>query len=65
MLKEEYHTFEYPTYLTDSTDKAEGVRNWYIKYCDGRYEGDKFVYTYIGIDYVVEFFETTFTIYVK
>ena len=64
-LKEEYHTFQYPTYLTDSTDKAEGVRNWYIKYCDGRYEGDKFVYTYIGIDYVVEFFETTFTIYVK
>ena len=64
-LKEDYHTFNYPNYLSSYEDKAQEVRNWYINYCDGRYEEDKFVYTYIGIDFVVEFYESTFTIYVK
>lgn len=64
-LKEDYHTFNYPKYLSESTDKAQGVRDWYIRYCNGRYEEDSFVFTYIGIDYIVEFTDTTFKITVK
>ncbi len=64
-LKEEYHTFVYPNYLKNSQDKIQAVKDWYIKYCDGREENGAFVYTYIGIDYRIEFYETHFKMYVK
>lgn len=64
-LKEEYHIFNYPNYLKDSTNKIEDTKDWYIKYCNGREENNQFIFTYIGIDYVVDFFDQTFSIYVK
>ena len=61
-----YHTFEYPPYLAFiETDKVTTVKEWYINYCSGREEDGKFLFTYLGIDYVVTFEETTFKIYVK
>ena len=64
-LKDEYHVFDYPNYLKDSTNKAQDIKDWYIKYCNGRVEDNKFIFTYIGIDYILECFDTNFTIYVK
>ena len=64
-LEEEYHVFNYPNYLKDSTNKELDIQNWYVKYCDGRTENDQFIFTYIGIDYVLKCFDNTFTIYVK
>ena len=64
-LEEEYHIYNYPNYLKDSTNKALDIQNWYIKYCNGRTENDQFVFTYIGIDYVLKCFDNTFSIYVK
>lgn len=64
-LEEEYHSFEYPHYLSSTEDKENGIKDWYIKYCNGRMENDVFVFTYLGIDYTVTFTTNHFIIYVK
>ena len=64
-LEEEYHTFNYPKHLNSSENRIQDIKDWYITYCDGREVDNLFVYTYLGIDFVVNFRETDFTIYVK
>lgn len=63
--EEDYHSFEYPSYLSSVEDKETAIKEWYIKYCNGRTEGEGFYFTYLGIDYVVTFTTNHFMIYVK
>lgn len=62
---ESYHTFDYPSSFLATENRQEKVKNWYIDYCNGRYEGNQFVFTYLGNDFVVNFGDLTFSIYVK
>ena len=62
---ESYHTFEYPSSFSATENRQNKVKEWYIDYCDGRYEGEQFVFTYLGNDFVVNFNDTNFTIYAK
>ena len=43
------------------TDLAN-IKNYYIERYNGRYEGEDFVYTYLGYDFKVEFYNTNFVI---
>ncbi len=63
-LDESYHTFEYPSAIAGSSNKQQEIENWYQTYCNGRYEGEQFVFEYLGIKYNVNFSEYDFTIYV-
>ena len=63
-LGDHYHTFDYPTALTNVQDKEQAIKDWYIKHCNGRLEGENFVFDYLGIKYVVFFTEANFKIYV-
>lgn len=64
-LEDKYHQFEYPNYLSESTDKVSDVKKWYIDYCNGYEEDGVFYFTYIGITYYVTFSDSYFSIYVK
>ena len=57
-----YHTFDYPLYLSGSENKEAQVKDWYIKYCDGKDIDGKFTFSYLGINYQVTFSETNFKI---
>lgn len=48
-----YYKFEYPAYLT--SNKPEGVKEWYKRYCEGYEENDKFYFTYLGNKFEVLF----------
>lgn len=63
-LEETYHTFDYPSAISSSTDKAKSIQDWYIKHCNGRFEENQFVFEYLGIKYNVTFTNTNFKIYV-
>lgn len=63
-LEETYHTFEYPSAISSSVDKAKSIQEWYTKHCNGRFEGEQFVFEYLGIKYNVSFSNTNFKIYV-
>ena len=61
-----YHTFEYPPYVSYlEQDAVTAVKDWYRNYCNGHDEDSNFVFTYLGIDFVVTFGDQSFTIYVK
>ena len=60
-----YHTFDYPKYLANATDKIQEVKNWYIKYCQATEENGEFLFQYLGNTFVVTFASTNFSIYVK
>ena len=62
-LDDKYHQFAYPNYLQNQ-DKIQGVKEWYLNYCDGVDYGDYLVFTYIGINYKVTFNTDYFSIYV-
>ena len=63
--EESYHSFSYPSSFSATENRQNKVKEWYINYCNGRYEGEQFVFTYLGNDFVVNFRDTDFTIYVK
>lgn len=48
-----YYKFEYPAYLT--SNKQEGVKDWYERYCEGYTEEDRFYFTYLGNKFEVLF----------
>ncbi len=48
-----YYKFEYPAYLT--SNKQEGVMDWYERYCEGYTEDGKFYFTYLGNKFEVLF----------
>ena len=56
-LKDNYNKFAYPEYLKDYTDeeKAVKVQEWYETYCNGHFEGDEFIITYLGAKFKVYF----------
>ena len=59
-LEETYHTFDYPSAISSSTDKAKSIQDWYIKYCSGKYENyteeeQIFVIEYAGARFKVDF----------
>lgn len=62
-LDDKYHQFAYPDYLKDQ-DQVQGVKDWYITYCQGKDLGDTLTFTYIGINYKVTFNSDYFSIYV-
>ena len=35
--------------------KENRIKNWYIEHTNGRMEDDKFVITYLGNDFIIEF----------
>lgn len=58
----EYYEFNYPNILTGLTDeeKEKSVKDWYIKYCSGKYENytdeeQIFVIEYAGARFKVDF----------
>ncbi len=63
-LQDNYHTFEYPSAISNVEDKAKAIQEWYSQYCNGRFENDQFVFEYLGIKYNVNFTSTNFKIYV-
>lgn len=56
-LDERYTKYGYPTYLDKYSDdvKNEMIKDWYIKYCNGRVEGEDFVLTYAGAKFKLVF----------
>ena len=62
---ESYHTFDYPDSFLSTDDHQGKIKEWYINYCNGRYEGNQFVFTYLGNDFVVNFTGSNFSIYAK
>lgn len=48
-----YYKFEYPAYLT--SNKQEGVKDWYERYCEGYEENEHFYFTYLGNKFEVLF----------
>ena len=61
-----YHTFEYPAYAAFlEGDNVTVVKEWYQTYCSGREVDGQFLFTYLGIDFVVTFEENDFIIDVK
>ncbi|HHU80702.1 MAG: hypothetical protein ACOX40_06305 [Bacilli bacterium] len=56
-LDESYYTFQYPDSMKALTleQKENRVKNWYIEHTNGRMEDDKFVITYLGNDFIIEF----------
>lgn len=68
-LDSSYYTYPYPDFDEetsssdyDATESIENIKNYYIDKFNGRYEGEDFVYTYLGYDFKVEFLKTHFVI---
>lgn len=68
-LDSSYYTYPYPDYDEetsssdyDPSDSINNIKNYYIERYNGRYEGEDFVYTYLGYDFKVEFYNTNFVI---
>ena len=68
-LDSSYYTYPYPDFDEetsssdyDATESIENIKNYYIDKFNGRYEGEDFVYTYLGYDFKVTFEKTSFII---
>ena len=61
-LEDEKYTLRYLDEHKTVLDKQNYVRDYYIHECGGEYIGDKIHFTYLGIEFSVEFHNEYFTI---
>lgn len=56
-LDEHYSKFAYPKYLDGLTieEKNSRIKDWYIKYCNGKEENGTFTFTYLNAKFSLEF----------
>ena len=53
-----WYTFSYPEDIESSMskiEKVEYVKQWYDKYCNGRQEGNDYIVSYLGYNFIINF----------